>query len=102
MSYQQKRNILLGVTSALITPHVLPVLCTIAFFSILFVSGMLIAASICHEWQNICKLANWLGWQIRNLWAEINPWTGSFWIIGVGGQVLSLIEKPISNKHYIQ
>ena len=102
MSYQTKRNILLGVTSALVTPHVLPVLCTIAFLTTLFICGMLITAAVCHEWQNICKLADWLGWQMRNLWVELNPWTGSFWIVGVGGLILSHIEKPINRQHYIQ
>lgn len=102
LTYQQKRNTILFIASALLTPHILPVLVLIVWLSALFISGMVLAAAIYHERNSIVSGLQCIGWTIRNLVCDLNPISGSFWVIGLGGQILSHIEKPISSKHYIQ
>ena len=101
MTYQTKRNIVLFVASALITPHVLPVLVLMVWLAALFVSGMVLAAAVYHEWENICEFICSIGWALRNLVCELDPCAGSFWVDGWAGRIIAQFEKGIDHITYL-
>ena len=102
LSYTTKRNIVLFSASALLTPHLLPIIVLAVWLTALFASGALLTAAAVHCWESgeIQSLCSSAVWEIRNAWVYMEPANGAFWISGLGGRLLSLIEGDSQNIRY--